>query len=71
MAVDPALLAQADREKAAFDNLLTRLVEEYRSELANTSDSTVAFFLLMEELEPIEKWKLAGALSAAVHRLAS
>jgi hypothetical protein len=68
MGIDPAMLAQMDREKALWDGKLTELVETYRELRAD--DNSIALFELMTSLADVHDWKLMATLACAVQRLA-
>lgn len=68
--VDPAKLAQMDREKAIWDELITGLVDEVRELNEVKNDSAKVFFSVMQQLAEVELWKVRAALVCAVQRLA-
>ena len=70
MGIDPAKLAQMDREKTTFDRKLDELIEVHRSFQRQVTDPTVAYFNLMEAMANVDAWKLMATLAAAVDRLA-
>lgn len=71
MSIDPAKLAQMDREKALWDSKLNELLDAYKHFREQSNDATVAYFDLMEALSEVDDWKLMATLAAAVLRLAS
>lgn len=70
MSIDPAVLAQMDREKALWDGKLNELVGAFRDIKAEQRDTSIAFFQTMQELADVDAWKLMATLACAVQKLA-
>lgn len=68
--IDPAVLAQMDREHALWDGKVTELVAAYREFKVDQPDTSKAFFELMEGIADVDSWKLMATLACAVQRLA-
>lgn len=70
MNIDPAVLAQMDREKALWDGKVDEMIGAYRELKAAEPDSSKAFFGLMHGISDVDAWKLMATLACAIQRLA-